>query len=94
LSFQIVLFQPSSWLLVLLRMVLISYHRCHRYSLVDNQIHSHRLYSVTLLPTHHTYYKIIPAIIHHYVCVSCASIAFAILAFVGKKIKNSLNHVV
>jgi len=74
-------------------MVCISYNHSHRYSLADNQIHSHRLYSVTLLPTYHTYYKIIHVIMHHHVCVPRASIGCVIVVFVGiKKNLNAKNH--
>jgi len=49
--------QPSLELLSLSQMVDFSYQCCHRYSVIDNRIHYHRLYyTVILLPTDHTYY--------------------------------------
>jgi len=56
LFFIQLLFQPSSQLLSLSRMVDLPYRRCHRCSVTRNQIHSHRLYNtVTLLSTDHTH---------------------------------------
>jgi len=41
---SVLLFEPSSTLLSLLWMVDFPYCHCHRCSVRDNQIHSHRLY--------------------------------------------------
>jgi hypothetical protein len=69
----------------------ISYHCCHWYYFADDQTQSHRLYSVTFLPT---YYKIIPAIIYHHVCVSCALIlCHHGVSRYNKKNLDAKNHV-